>query len=446
LALFNQTRLTNNALRLDIEGIRRGIYSDRYFENIVHLLAEAAASGYTFAGKSSRPLPDDAGPIDISEMYVEAQIFPRREPYALVGGVDIALCLLRHCTGYWENDRFVETWQHLDVEAVEDGELAPYGGNAEDVRPVLKIRGRYRDFALLETPILGVLSRLSRIATNVYEVMKAANGKSVLYFPARFDLAETQAYDGYAYWLGVQRYNHESGKRVAPIVSTNAHGLLWGGLGTGTIPHSLTAVFLGDTAEATLAFARFLPLDVLRIALVDFNNDSARDAVATLNAFWPLYLQAWRDGDIEGQRRWTLDGVRIDTSGDLSDAGLGPGAGKGVTPALVRHVRAALDNAWQSWDLREDETELARAYCRNTRIVVSGGFNRDRIEHFEREGAPVDAYGVGSTFLRNDSETNTDFTMDVVRVRIAGQWVDMAKVGRRACDNPDLRPVDLSSL
>ena len=38
-------------------------------------------------------------------------------------------------------------------------------------QPVLKIRGRYRDFALLETAILGVLTRASRIATNVYDVL-----------------------------------------------------------------------------------------------------------------------------------------------------------------------------------------------------------------------------------------------------------------------------------
>ncbi len=44
----------------------------------------------------------------------------------------------------------------------------------------------------------------------------------------------------------------------------------------------------------------------------------------------------------------------------------------------------------------------------------------------------------------NDATTNTDFTADVVRIKVNGEWIDMAKVGRRPCDNPDLErvPVD----
>ena len=51
---------------------------------------------------------------------------------------------------------------------------------------------------------------------------------------------------------------------------------------------------------------------------------------------------------------------------------------------------------------------------------------------------------LGSTFLMNDGKTNTDFTMDVVRIQVNGQWVDMPKVGRAPCDNPDLELIDLS--
>jgi nicotinate phosphoribosyltransferase len=42
--------------------------------------------------------------------------------------------------------------------------------------------------------------------------------------------------------------------------------------------------------------------------------------------------------------------------------------------------------------------------------------------------------------------TNTDFTADVVRVKLNGSWVDMAKVGRTATENPDLERVDLRGL
>jgi nicotinate phosphoribosyltransferase len=56
---------------------------------------------------------------------------------------------------------------------------------------------------------------------------------------------------------------------------------------------------------------------------------------------------------------------------------------------------------------------------------------------------PADIYGVGSSLLSNSPEsgTNTDFTADVVRVKIDGTWYPMAKVGRRACDNSNLLPV-----
>ncbi len=118
----------------------------------------------------------------------------------------------------------------------------------------------------------------------------------------------------------------------------------------------------------------------------------------------------------------------------------------GVNPKLVRLVRAALDNAWQSWDVPEKLIDAARAFCRNVRIVVTGGFNAERIAQYEREGVPVDVYGVGSSLLRNDHATNTDFTMDVVRVCVHDHWYDLAKVGRAPNANADLKPVDLSAL
>ena len=39
-----------------------------------------------------------------------------------------------------------------------------------------------------------------------------------------------------------------------------------------------------------------------------------------------------------------------------------------------------------------------------------------------------------------------DFTMDIVRVKVAGEWVDMPKVGRQPGDNADLEPVNLCEM
>jgi len=445
MTVLNQTRLTNDTLKLPIAGLRSGYFSDRYFANILTILNGLSTEDYTFQGTSPRELPVDPSIVKVGDIIVEAQIFNRRKPFALIAGTDVALAMIRHATGYFDGgNSFVETWQDLEVVAVEDGVTTYYGGNPNDVRTVIEIRGRYRDFALLETPILGALTRASRIATNVYDVLKVANGKQVLFFPARFDMPEVQAIDGYAYWLAVERHKHESGFDVNALVSTDAQAAWWGGHGGGTVPHAIVACFFADTAESMVQFARHIDIDVPRIVLADFNNDTVRDSLATMNAYWPYYVQALKSGDENEQKRWTLYGVRLDTSGNMLDASLDEGGPLGVNPLLVRTVRRALDNAWTSWDVPSDLEDAAKTYCKNVKIVVSGGFNKEKISQFEHEKVPVDIYGVGSTFLTNDKATGTDFTMDVVRVKVDGQWVTMAKTGRQPCDNVDLRPVDLS--
>ncbi len=445
MTLFDHQRLASSLFRLDVDGLRRGYYSDKYFENIVQVLEGAKDAGYVFAGTSPRDLPVDPQGLPIGDVMVEAQIFNRRSPFALVAGVDLALAMLRDATGYFESDQFVNTASQLQVEAVEDGVITHFAGDTEDVEPVIKVRGRYCDFALLETPILGVLTRASRLATNVYHVAKAARGKSLLFFPARFDLPEVQAVDGYAYWLAIQRYNGDSGANVVPFVSTDAQAAWWGGHSGGTVPHALIAAFLADTAEAMLAFARYVPPNVARVVLADFNNDSIGAALATLNAYWPHYLQALQSGDAEDQKRWTLTGVRLDTSANMRDASLQPDDPTGVNPVLVRLLREGLNHAWEKWNVPQQWTDAAQSYCRNVKIVVSGGFNISKIERFEQESVPVDMYGVGSSLLRNAEDTNTDFTMDLVRVNVHGNWVDIAKFGRKADDNPNLKPVDFTT-
>ena len=130
-------------------------------------------------------------------------------------GVDKALAMLAECTGYFDDaGRFVNTFDAMEVWAVHDGSEVSYDGDPLNVNPVMRVRGRYRDFALLETPTLGTLTRGSRVATNVYEVMKAARGKQVLFFPARFDAHEVQAADGYAYQVAVQLFNQNFGKSL----------------------------------------------------------------------------------------------------------------------------------------------------------------------------------------------------------------------------------------
>jgi nicotinate phosphoribosyltransferase len=445
MSVFDGKRLSQAAIRLDVEGLRRGDFTDRYFTNVVQVLQGLSHEGYRYRGSNPRQIPMANG-FSVGDAYVEAQVFNRRAPVVMVVGVDIALQMLRHATGYYRGDEFVETWQELEVDAVQDGDITYYDGNLETVLTVLEIRGRYRDFAVLETPILGVLSRASRIATNVYEVLQVCNGKQVLYFPARFDVLETQMLDGYAYYLAVQRYNQEYQKNVRPSVSTHAQARWWGGQGGGTIPHALIACFLGDDTEMMINFARHMPNDTPRILLADFNNDTVNASRNVLGKFWEYYRQAYVLGDETAMKQWTLHGVRLDTSAALRDVSLHEGDPKGVSPLLVRTVRQALNTAWESWNVPANLVDIAREYCRQVQIVVTGGFNREKVEYFERARTPVDAYGVGSSLLNNSQQTNTDFTMDVVRARINGHWVDVPKVGRRPSGNPDLKRISLGEL
>jgi nicotinate phosphoribosyltransferase len=90
---------------------------------------------------------------------------------------------------------------------------------------------------------------------------------------------------------------------------------------------------------------------------------------------------------------------------------------RGVNERLVRRVREALD---------ADGFERVR-------IVVSGGFDAERIREFERLGVPVDSYGVGSSLIRGEN----DFTADVV----LADGRPVAKAGRRYRPNSRLELV-----
>ena len=446
MSIFDKARLTNETFKLDIERMRRGWYSDKYFENIGRMLTALSAEKYTYSGKHHN-LPLDVSPdnIAVGDIEVEMQWFTRRVGNTVVVGVDKTLEMLRHCTGYWDGEKFIDTSDQLEVWAIHDGAMVKSDGNPLNSEAVIKARGRYRDFALLETPSLGVLTRSSRVATNVYETLMAAHGKPVLFFPARFDLHEVQAADGYAYNLAIERFNMDFSHQIGSFVSTDAQGDWWGGAGGGTVAHAAIASFLGDTAEVMMQFSRVLPANIPRIALVDFNNDSVRDTLRMMEVMFAKYRELCDLNDEAEAAKYMLYGVRLDTSGSLRDVSVeplgDPALDLGVNPRLVFNVRQGLDSAWENWSMPEIWKDAAREYCRNVKIVVSGGFNPDKINKFEKLGVPVDIYAVGSSLFHNNGSMVTDFTADVVRVKVHGEWIDMAKVGRRPLANPDLERV-----
>lgn len=455
MSVFDGKRLRAETFKLDVARMQRGWYSDKYFHNIVTLLSGLVQEGYTFDGENAALEAQGLRLDDIQtgDIEVEMQWFTRRQPFSVVAGVDKALAMLKECTGYVNDaDEWVPTYESLEVTAVQDGFLASYSGDPKVVTPVLKVRGRYRDFAPLETPTLGALTRNTRVATNVYEVLHAARGKEVLFFPARFDAHEVQAGDGYAYHIAVQLFNQTYGHAVQSSVSTDEQGDWWGGAGGGTVAHAAIACFLGDTAETVLQFARILPPHIPRIALVDFNNDCVGDSLSTMKVLFEKHMELVNQGKHEEAQKYVLYGVRPDTSGNLIDKSIEPlgdkRLDKGVNARLVYKLRREIDRAYEDWKIPFQWLERAKAYCKNIKITVTGGFTPRKIREFEENDVPADVYGVGSYLFSNSSEdgTNNDFTADIVRVKIHDQWHDLAKVGRRVAENPALKPVDWDEI
>jgi nicotinate phosphoribosyltransferase len=349
-------RLDPAVFRLPLERIRDGYYTDAYF-NFTKELLEA----------------EERHP------RVVMQVFQRHR--SVLGGIDEAIAVLKLCSGRRIAEEWQLGWDDLTVHALHEGdEISPD-------ESVLHVEGDYSLFAHLETVYLGSLARRTLIMRNVRDVVDAAAGKPILYFPARHDHWLVQTGDGWA--------AHIAG---AIGVSTDAQASWWGGKGIGTVPHALIASFDGDTVAAARAFADHFAGETNIVVLVDFENDSVRTSLEVAEAL--------------GERLW---GVRLDTSHTLVDKALLDHMGRfdprGVNPELVRLVRKALDEARH----------------RSVRIVVSGGFTAERIREFERERVPVDVYGVGSSLIRGEN----DFTADVVMV----EGRPCSKVGREYAPN-----------
>jgi nicotinate phosphoribosyltransferase len=357
--------------------MREGWLSDRYFLRTVNTLAHAGC-----------------------DPRVTVQVFAKETGVAAGLYEAVRLLQTQVATGY----------SHADVEV----HTLLEGDRVEPWEPVMHLRGPYRAFGHLETPLLGVLARRSLVATNVRAAIEAAGGKPVIFMAPRHDDWRVQTPDGYAAQVGGAR-----------SVSSDAGGAWWGTRGIGTMPHAMIAAFGGDVVKATLAFARYVrdcEPDVSIASLVDYRNDSVTDAVRV--------ARAMRDEFGDG----VLSSVRVDTSERLIDRSLigdpelwGRERLTGVNAWLVRKMRAALDA--EGFDY--------------VGIVVSGGFTPARIRAFEEAGIPVAAYGVGSSLLGHNPGTGGlltgfDFTADVVEV----DGVAEAKTGRGLRENPHLVRLD----
>lgn len=241
----------------------------------------------------------------------------------------------------------------VDVYALPEGTIfTPYSRNGVPV-PVITIEGFYDDFAIYETPALGLISQASGIATRAARLRLKANKKLLLSFGVRrMHPAIAPMIDRAAYVGGCDGFSSIIASR---LVGKDA---------VGTMPHSLIIV-MGEE-DAWKAFDEFMPADVPRIALVDTFVDEKFSAIRAAEIF----------------KR--LEGVRLDT----------PSSRKGNFRDIIQEVR---------W-------ELNLRNLNDVKIIVSGGIDERTVEELVDL---VDGFGVG-TYLSN--APTIDFSMDIVEV------------------------------
>ncbi len=244
--------------------------------------------------------------------------------------------------------------KNVDVHALPEGTVFP----PRDIRgipiPAVKVAGKYLEFGMLETPILGSISQASGIATKASYFKKRVGDLPLLSFgvrrmhPALAPLIDRNAFlggcDNVSSIIGAERI----GKKAE-----------------GTMPHSL--LLLVGEEEGWRMYDEVIEKGATRIALVDTYGDEKESS-----------LRAART--IKG-----LNGVRLDT----------PSSRRGNFADIIREVR---------W-------ELDRNGKNNVGIIVSGGIKEEDIGPLKDAGAS--GFGVGTSI---SSAAAVDFAMDIVNI------------------------------
>lgn len=334
------------------EEIRQGKITDVYFERTVQILKSKGIKKRVRAEFISKKLPLDW-------------------PWAVLAGIEECAALL--------------SGRPLNVRAMEEGSLF------HPLEPVMEVEGEYTEFAVLETPLLGLICQASGVATRAALCRKAAGDRMLISFgarrmhPAIAPMIERSAYIGGCDGVAV-------GKSAELIGSEPM----------GTMPHALILV-MGDTLAATRAFHEVIDKKVKRVSLIDTFRDEKFETIAVAEAMAK-----------------DLYAVRLDT----------PSSRRGDFLQILREVRWELD---------------LRGF-QDLKLFVSGGLDDEEIC---RLNPVVDAYGVG-TFISNAPVV--DFSMDIIEVEGApfakrGKWSGAKRVVLcSACGAREMLPLKETRL
>ncbi|MEM3387665.1 MAG: nicotinate phosphoribosyltransferase [Nitrososphaerales archaeon] len=287
-------------------------------------------------------------------MEVYSRSLPYTEQWAVVGGIYEAAKLLEGLP--------------IDVYAMEEAEIFLSDPSTTLYEPILRIEGRYTDFAPYENPLLGLICTNTSILTKAARIKQAAGEKMVLSFGTRrTHPALAPTVERASYIAGLDGLSNVLGSKLLGVKPA------------GTMPHAMILCF-GNQKDAWLAFDETAPKDTPRIALIDTLWDEKAEAI--------LALETLKD------KLW---GVRLDT----------PTSRRGNIRKIVEEVR---------W-------ELNLRGGKNIKIIVSGGLDEDNIRTLKDI---VDGFGVGTAIT---AAPIIDFNAKIVEVEEEGILKPRAKRG-----------------
>lgn len=251
--------------------------------------------------------------------------------------------------------------------------------------PVMEIEGKYQDFCIFETALLGLICQSSGVATKAARFKKLSGERIVVSFGARrmhpvlAPMIERNAYIGGCDGVAVAK--------SAEIIGEDPMG---------TMPHALI-ICMGSTVEALKAYDEIVEPKFKRVALIDTFLDEKFEA---LNAAESI-----------GKK---LFAVRLDT----------PSSRRGNFYRILEEVRWELD---------------LRGY-KKVKLFVSGGIKEEDIPVLN---PLVDAYGIGTAI---SNAPVVDFAMDIVEVENQprakrGKWSGGKRVLRcKTCNSSLIVP------
>jgi nicotinate phosphoribosyltransferase len=221
-----------------------------------------------------------------------------------------------------------------EVRALPEGEVVFAG------EPILEVTAPLIEAQIVETFLINQIAFQTMVASKAARVAIACGDRTFVDFSARRDHGIDAA-------MKVARASAVGGARATSLVEAGRH---YGLPVTGTMAHSYVMAF-ADEVEAFRAYARDFPANAVFLVDTYDTIEGARRAALVAR-------------ELEGQGVH-VRGVRLD-SGDLG--------------ALAPRVRAILDDAGLV----------------GVEILASGDLDEYRIADLVADGAPIDAFGVGT--------------------------------------------------